>query len=50
LRALRGTAGRIQALNSEADDLEQEITQLIARVQPQLMNLPGEGPISAPKS
>jgi transposase len=47
VRALRGTAGRIQALTSEADDLEQEITHLVARVQPQLMNLPGVGPISA---
>lgn len=47
VRALRRTAQRIQALNSEADDLEKEITQLVARVHPQLMNLPGVGPISA---
>lgn len=47
VRALRSTAQRVQALKTEADDLEREITRLVTEVQPQLVELPGVGPISA---
>ena len=47
VRAMRCTAQRIQALKAEADELEQEITHLVAHIQPPLMDLPGVGPISA---
>ena len=47
VRALRVTAGRVQTLKAEADDLEREITDLVAQVQPELLTLPGVGPISA---
>jgi transposase len=47
VRALRRTAQRVQVLKAEADDLEREIAHLVAQVQPQLVNLPGVGPISA---
>jgi transposase len=44
---LRCTAQRVQALKAEADDLEREIAHLVTQVQPQLVQLPGVGPISA---
>jgi transposase len=44
---LRYTAQRVQALKAEADDLEREITHLVTQVQPQLVNLPGVGLLSA---
>jgi transposase len=44
---LRSTAHRIQALKTEADDLEREIALLVTQAQPQLVQLPGAGPISA---
>jgi transposase len=47
VRALRSTAQRAQALKAEADDLEREIALLVTHVQPQLVELPGVGPISA---
>jgi transposase len=47
VRALRSTAQRVQALKAEADDLEREIARLVTQVQPQLVALPGVGPISA---
>lgn len=47
VRALRSTAQRVQALRAEADDLEREISRLVTEVQPQLVELPGVGPISA---
>jgi transposase len=47
VRALRSTAQRVQALKTEADDLEREIAGLVTQVQPQLVELPGVGPISA---
>ena len=47
VRALRSTAQRVQALKAEADDLEREIARLVTEVQPQLVELPGAGPISA---
>jgi Transposase IS116/IS110/IS902 family len=47
VRALRSTAQRVQALKAEADDLEQEISQLVTQIRPQLLELPGVGPISA---
>ena len=47
VRALRYTAQRVQALKAEADDLEREISQLVTQTRPQLLELPGVGPISA---
>jgi transposase len=47
VRALRCTAQRVQALKAEADDLERDIAHLVTQVQPQLVNLPGIGPITA---
>jgi transposase len=47
VRALRSTAHRVQALKAEADDLEREIARLVTQVQPELVQLPGVGPISA---
>ena len=45
--ALQSTASRIMTLRAEADDLEREITQLVTSAQPQLLALPGIGPVSA---
>jgi transposase len=47
VRAVRCTAQRVQALKVEADDLEQEISHLVTQIKPQLVELPGVGPISA---
>jgi transposase len=47
IRAMRSTAHRVQALKAEANDLEREIAHLVTEVQPQLVQLPGVGPISA---
>ena len=47
VRALRCTAQRVQALKVEADDLEREISHLVTQIRPQLVELPGVGPISA---
>jgi transposase len=47
VRGLRATARRIQLLTDEADELEREIADLVTQAQPQLMTLPGVGPISA---
>ncbi|WP_252826748.1 IS110 family RNA-guided transposase [Actinoallomurus soli] len=47
VRALRTTALRIQALRAEADDLEAEIVLLVEAMAPELLRLPGVGPISA---
>ncbi len=47
VRVLRSTALRILALRQEANDLEAEIEPLVALMQPQLLTLPGVGPISA---
>jgi len=40
------TSQRVRALKAEADDLEREIVYLVAQVQPELVRLPGVGPIS----
>ncbi|MEV4283458.1 IS110 family transposase [Actinoplanes xinjiangensis] len=40
-------AVRIQALRTEADELEVEITALVAATSPELLELPGTGPIGA---
>lgn len=47
VRVLRSTALRILALRQEANDLEAEIEPLVAVMHPQLLTLPGVGPISA---
>lgn len=47
VRVMRSTALRILALRHEAIDLEAEIKPLVAVMQPQLLALPGVGPISA---
>ena len=47
VRALRCTAQRVQALKAEADDLERQISHLVTQIRPQLLELPGVGPISA---
>ncbi|MGX6608463.1 IS110 family transposase [Micromonosporaceae bacterium Da 78-11] len=47
VRALRSTAARIQALRKEAEELEVEITVLVEATAPELLELPGVGPISA---
>lgn len=46
-RALRATAARIQALRTEANELEADIATLVGALAPQLLDLPGVGPISA---
>ena len=45
--ALRSTARRIQALSTEARQLNQEIRQLVESTAPVLLDEPGVGPISA---
>lgn len=47
VRVMRSTALRILALRHEAIDLEAEIKPLVSVMQPQLLALPGVGPISA---
>jgi transposase len=47
VRALRATAQRIQALQTEADQLQAELTVLVTAVAPWLLEVPGVGPISA---
>ncbi|WP_405547804.1 IS110 family transposase [Streptomyces phaeochromogenes] len=46
-RALRSTAQRVQALQSEAKALENEILGLIRQLAPELLDLLGVGPITA---
>ncbi|MFE6904783.1 IS110 family transposase [Streptomyces sp. NPDC057717] len=46
-RALRSTAQRIQALQTEAKDLEKDIHALVAELAPELLDLLGVGPITA---
>ncbi|WP_251017725.1 transposase [Streptomyces sp. ISL-1] len=46
-RALRSTAVRVQALRAEAEKLEAEIVVLVEAMAPELLRLPGVGPISA---
>ena len=46
-RVLRCTATRILALRAEANELETDINQLVTTMAPQLLALPGVGPISA---
>ena len=45
--ALRRCAQRVLALDAEANDLETELEQIVARVLPALLAEPGVGPISA---
>jgi len=45
--ALRATARRALALETEADDLETEIQRIVAKTAPRLLQEPGVGPISA---
>jgi transposase len=47
VRALRATAQRIQALQTEADQLQAELTVLVNAIAPWLLEVPGVGPISA---
>ncbi|MET7779681.1 IS110 family transposase [Streptomyces sp. NPDC005388] len=47
VRALRSTAQRIQALQTEAKDLEKEILTLVRELAPGLLDLLGVGPITA---
>jgi transposase len=47
VRALRATAQRIQALQTEADQLQAELTVLVNAVAPWLLEVPGVGPLSA---
>jgi transposase len=47
VRVLRSTAQRILTLRQEADELEADIQPLVAAMQPELLTLPGVGPISA---
>jgi transposase len=47
IRAMRFTAHRIQALKTEANELERDIARLVNQTQPELAQLPGVGPISA---
>ncbi|MFI8794165.1 IS110 family transposase [Streptomyces sp. NPDC055105] len=46
-RALRSTAQRIQALQTEAKNLEKDIHGLVAELAPELLDLLGVGPITA---
>jgi len=46
-RALRSTAQRIQALQAEAKDFENEILTLVRQLAPELLDLLGVGPITA---
>ena len=47
VRALRATAQRIQSLQAEADQLQAELTTLVAAMAPWLLEVPGVGPLSA---
>jgi transposase len=47
VRVLHCTARRIQLLRSEAEALQAEITDLVTSMHPQLLTLPGVGPMSA---
>ncbi|MGW1505612.1 transposase [Streptomyces mirabilis] len=47
VRALRSTAQRIEALRSEAKELEAELLTLVRTVAPELLALQGVGPITA---
>ncbi|MFF2898622.1 transposase [Streptomyces sp. NPDC057966] len=47
VRALRSAAQRIEALRSEAKELEAELFALVRTVAPELLALQGVGPISA---
>ncbi|MFE7935586.1 IS110 family transposase [Streptomyces sp. NPDC057456] len=47
VRALRSTAQRVQALQTEAKDLEGEILGLVRQMAPELLGLQGVGPITA---
>ncbi|MFE6904656.1 transposase [Streptomyces sp. NPDC057717] len=47
VRALRSTAQRIQALQAEAKELEDEMLTLVREVAPELLDLLGVGPITA---
>ena len=47
VRALRATAQRIQLLQTEADQLQTELTVLVDAVAPWLLEVPGVGPLSA---
>jgi transposase len=47
VRALRSTARRVQALQTEADELGAQLQQLVAAVAPWLLELFSVGPISA---
>jgi transposase len=47
VRVLKSTAQRILILRHEADELEAEIQPLVTAMRPQLLTLPGVGPISA---
>ena len=46
-RVLKCTAQRVLALRAEANELEAEINQLVTTMAPQLLTLPGVGPVSA---
>jgi transposase len=46
-RVLKCTAARVLALRAEANELEADINQLVTAMAPQLLALPGVGPISA---
>ncbi|MFE2520984.1 hypothetical protein [Streptomyces mirabilis] len=46
-RALRSTAQRIQTLQAEAKDLENEILALVRQLAPDLLDLLDVGPITA---
>ncbi|WP_410575773.1 IS110 family transposase [Amycolatopsis sp. cmx-4-61] len=47
IRAMRSTAHRIQALKTEANELERDIARLVDEVHPELAQLPGVGALSA---
>ncbi|MCQ8836640.1 transposase, partial [Streptomyces malaysiensis] len=47
VRALRSAAQRIEALRSEAKELEAELLALVRTIAPELLALQGVGPISA---
>jgi transposase len=47
VRAVRATAQRIQFLQTEADQLQAELTSLVQALAPWLLEVPGVGPLSA---
>jgi len=47
VQALRTTAQRVQFLQAQAAQLQQDIAELVTAANPQLLALPGVGPISA---